>query len=180
MEKEEYPHPYKLVSQLSHFKLIYFVISKKYNYLIIDLCFVLPYRKNLGRSFLLICITVMLAQSWWKWLLKRWKNFVVIVSNLVVDTMNWIFNVSNKCHTFIFSAYIDNRWGQLLHHLCKQNLCKSWYRLHKIFDSKIFYHIRRTSSYQKSNVNSLPIKEKMFLNRMDIKEFLEAKWSFEL
>ncbi|XP_027774520.1 replication protein A 70 kDa DNA-binding subunit D-like [Solanum pennellii] len=31
-----------------------------------------------------------------------------------------------------------------------------------------------------SNVNSLPRKEEMFLNRMDIKELLEAEWSSEL
>ena len=31
-----------------------------------------------------------------------------------------------------------------------------------------------------SNVNSLPREEEMFLNRMDIKELLEAEWSSEL
>ncbi|KAH0716666.1 hypothetical protein KY290_012927 [Solanum tuberosum] len=33
---------------------------------------------------------------------------------------------------------------------------------------------------ESSNVNSVPIEEEMFLNRMDIKELLEAKWSSEL
>ena len=31
-----------------------------------------------------------------------------------------------------------------------------------------------------SNVKSLPREEEMFLNRMDIKELLEAEWSSEL
>ncbi|XP_049364184.1 uncharacterized protein LOC125828921 [Solanum verrucosum] len=33
---------------------------------------------------------------------------------------------------------------------------------------------------ESSNVNSLPIEEEMFMNRMDIKELLEAEWSSEL
>ncbi|KAH0746095.1 hypothetical protein KY285_007752 [Solanum tuberosum] len=33
---------------------------------------------------------------------------------------------------------------------------------------------------ESSNVNILPIEEEMFLNRMDIKELLEAEWSSEL
>ena len=102
---------------------------------------------------------------------------MVIVTDLVVLTSNLTPSVLKKWHAFIFNPIGEVSFSTTYASKIYVNLDIDYIRS---LAPKFSTMSNEVQIIKSSNVNSLPREEEMFLNRMDIKELLEAEWSCEL